>query len=146
VGVGVLPERLDEFRRKMEALAERRLKVEELGERVRVEAQLELANLTPDVVREVEALAPYGQENPAPIMASLGLEVQRYSRVVGRNHLKLWLKHGRTFRQAIGFGMAKLQPSLPDGLLVDVAYTPKLSGEDGINCVELEIKSLRESG
>ncbi|MFH1903182.1 MAG: single-stranded-DNA-specific exonuclease RecJ [Candidatus Omnitrophota bacterium] len=146
VGVGVLPERLDEFRRKMEALAERRLKVEELGERVRVEAQLELANLTPDVVREVEALAPYGQENPAPILASLGLEVQRYSRVVGRNHLKLWLKHGRTFRQAIGFGMAKLQPSLPDGLLVDVAYTPKLSGEDGINCVELEIKSLRESG
>ena len=81
-----------------------------------------------------------------PVLASLGLEVQKFSRVVGRNHLKLWLKHGRTFRQAIGFSMAKLQPFLPAGLLVDVAYTPKLSEEDGISCVELEIKSLRGSG
>jgi len=145
VGVGILPERLDEFRRKMEVLAEKRLKVEELEERIKIEAQIELGELTPDVVREVEMLEPYGQENPAPVLASFGLEVQRYSRVVGRNHLKLWLKHGRTFRQAIGFGMAKLQPSLPAGLLVDVAYTPKLSGEDGISSVELEIKGLRES-
>ncbi|MFH2069248.1 MAG: single-stranded-DNA-specific exonuclease RecJ [Candidatus Omnitrophota bacterium] len=145
IGVGILPERLNEFRRKMEMLAEKRLKVEELDERSRIEAQLELSNLTPDIVREIELLAPYGQDNPAPVLASFGLEVQRYSRVVGKNHLKLWLKHGRTFRQAIGFGMAKLQPSLPAGLLVDVAYTPKLSQEDGISSVELEIKSLRES-
>ncbi len=145
VGVGILPDRLDEFRREMEALAERRLKVEELEERSRIDAQLELSNLTPDVVREVEMLAPYGQDNPAPVLASLGLEIQKYSRVVGKNHLKLWLKHGRTFRQAIGFGMAKLQSSLPAGLLVDVAYTPKLSEEDGISSVELEIKSLRKS-
>jgi single-stranded-DNA-specific exonuclease len=145
VGVGILPDRLDAFRRKMEVLAGKRLKVEELEERVRIDAQLELSNLTPDVVREVEALAPYGQENPAPVLASFGLEVQKYSRVVGRNHLKLWLKHGRTFRQAIGFGMAKWQASLPDGFLLDVAYTPKLSGEDGINCVELEIKSMRKA-
>ena len=145
VGVGILPDRLDEFRRKMEMLAEKRLKVEELEERSRIEAQLELSKLTPDIVREIEMIAPYGQDNPAPVLASFGLEVQRYSRVVGKNHLKLWLKHGRTFRQAIGFGMAKMQADLPAGLLVDVAYTPKLSEEDGISSVELEIKSLRES-
>jgi len=116
-----------------------------LEERSRIEAQLELSKLTPDIVREIEMIAPYGQDNPAPVLASFGLEVQRYSRVVGKNHLKLWLKHGRTFRQAIGFGMAKMQADLPAGLLVDVAYTPKLSEEDGISSVELEIKSLRES-
>ncbi len=145
VGVGILPDRLNEFRRKMEMLAEKRLKVGELEERSRIEAQLELSKLTPDIVREIEMIAPYGQDNPAPVLASFGLEVQRYSRVVGKNHLKLWLKHGRTFRQAIGFGMAKMQADLPAGLLVDVAYTPKLSEEDGISSVELEIKSLRES-
>ncbi|MCX5642567.1 MAG: single-stranded-DNA-specific exonuclease RecJ [Candidatus Omnitrophica bacterium] len=145
VGVGVLPERLDEFRCAMEVLAEKSLKVEELEARIKIDAQIELSDLTPDLIREIETLAPYGQENPAPILASFGLEVQRYSRVVGKNHLKLWLKQGQVFRQAIYFGMAKLQPSLPAGFLVDVAYVPKMSGEDGINCVELEIKSLRES-
>ncbi len=145
VGVSILPANLEDFQRAMEDYAEKKFKVEDFQERIKVESLFDLSELTPGVAKEVGMMAPFGEGNPAPVLASLGLEVQKYSKIFGNNHLKLWLRKGRTFRQAIGYGMAHLQPFLPAGLMVDVAYTPHLSTEEEVSRIELEIKSLRES-
>ncbi|PIP15757.1 MAG: hypothetical protein COX46_05030 [bacterium (Candidatus Ratteibacteria) CG23_combo_of_CG06-09_8_20_14_all_48_7] len=145
VGVTLSLQNMEAFRKSLLGFAKDRIMPETLKEKVRIEALLPLAEVTPELVREMEMLVPYGQDNPAPILASLNLEVQKYSRVVGNRHLKLWLRQGNVFRQAIGFGLGDLQIALPAGLRVDVAYTSKLAVNEGIPQIELAIKSLRES-
>ncbi|MFH0796530.1 MAG: single-stranded-DNA-specific exonuclease RecJ [Candidatus Omnitrophota bacterium] len=146
VGVTLDLQNMEAFRKSLMNFAEKRITPETLKEKVRIEVLLPLAEVTPELVREMEMLAPYGQDNPAPILASLNLEVQRYSQIVGNKHLKLWLRDEKTFRQAIGFGLSRLQTALPAGLQVDAAYTSKLAVNEGLSQIELTIKSLRESG
>ncbi|HNQ35946.1 MAG TPA: single-stranded-DNA-specific exonuclease RecJ [bacterium] len=112
--------------------------------RVKIELTAELEDLTPEFMRELETLEPFGVENPEPVLATMGLEVQNFSRLVGNNrHLKLWLKRGSVYREAIGFGLGELYPLLPAGVIVDAAYTPRFSDREGVPRISLELKSLR---
>ncbi len=119
---------------------------------VRVESVVNFHELTPRFIRELELLAPFGEDNPEPVIATMDAQVQDYSRVVGKRHLKLWLKKDDLFREAIGFGLSDWKEYLPPGTMVDVAYTPRVSTfednfglntEDGEHRLELKIHALR---
>ena len=110
---------------------------------LRVEAILDLAQVTPALVREIGRLAPHGKENEEPVLATERLEVQEYSRVVGKKHLKLWVRENNILRQGIGFNLGGLNEKLSAGTVVDIAYTPRLSEYEGIERLEIEIKGIR---
>ncbi len=55
-------------------------------------------------VTALEKFEPFGPDNAAPLIASLGIEVAGYPRKVGKNHLKLEVRAGERKLEAIAWG------------------------------------------
>ena len=108
---------------------------------VTADAAVDLLELDEAAVRELMALAPFGQDNPAPRLVSHGLTVRGSRRVGDGSHLKLELADASgAVRGAIGFGLGERAPAL--GARVDVVFTPTVSTWQGRTRVELELHDL----
>ncbi|MEW6173907.1 MAG: single-stranded-DNA-specific exonuclease RecJ [Bacillota bacterium] len=103
------------------------------------DADVGLADISPELVTELDLLEPHGCGNPAPRLVSYGLEVED-ARPVGQNgnHLKLRLRQGGFRIDAIGFGLAG---DGPPPRVLDVAFRPIINEMTGR--VELKIDDFR---
>lgn len=87
-------------------------------------------------------LRPFGQENPEPVWALMGVCVAGAPRVVGKQHLKLYLNAGDRQLDAIAFNYPL--KSLPAGL-IDVAFTLKKNSWNGDDALQLQVVDIRPS-
>jgi single-stranded-DNA-specific exonuclease len=114
---------------------------------VQADSDIELGLVDERLADELAGLAPFGQENPTPLLVGRGLKV-RSSRKVGNDgaHLKLELACPSTgaWRGAIAFGQGGDDPG--EGAEVDVAFTPSRSTWNGKTRVELEVKRILAVG
>ncbi len=96
-GLAVLPERVSEFRHRMNAYARERLSPADFLAEVEIDAVLDFREISQNAVEDVFALAPFGCGNPAPVFAALGVEVAGAPAVWKDKHLLLNLRQsGRT--------------------------------------------------
>jgi single-stranded-DNA-specific exonuclease len=109
-----------------------------------IDGAVSLDDLTMDMVREIEKLAPFGQGNPEPRLGTRGLEVVS-SRIVGSNHLKLRLKQGEGATiGAVAFNRGSLLgKQVRDGARLAAVFTPRLNVWNGTTNVELEIRDIK---
>lgn len=68
---------LREFSEMMDRIAKERLKSEDFIPILQVDAVVNLAKMTPEVIQEISMTSPWGHANEEPIFASLGLRVER---------------------------------------------------------------------
>ena len=115
-------------------------------ERLALDAAVDFSVLDAPLLERLEAMAPFGEENPRPLFAAWRVEAVGSPIRVGREgeHLKLRLRQFRDEREAIGFGMGALleRPELLRGKL-DVAFSPGLNRWRGGARPQLEIRALR---
>jgi single-stranded-DNA-specific exonuclease len=123
----------------LEGLAQEVLNADDLIQKVEVDAEVSLADLTLQTLRHMEALSPYGSGNPEPIFYSHALQVLD-SRVVGERHLKLKVKQEGSVLEAIGFGLADRHPL--QGETINMAFTPEINEWQGYERVQLKIVDL----
>jgi single-stranded-DNA-specific exonuclease len=91
--------RVPEFRARINAWADDRLEPDDLIPRLRVDAELGLGEIAPDVVSGVEALAPFGLGNPRPVFSAGSVEVVSGPHLLKERHLAMHVKQaGRVFR------------------------------------------------
>jgi len=102
---------------------------------LRVDAQVELAQLDQAFFNHLEKLRPFGPGNPEPVFACLGVECLS-SRVVGERHLRVQLAQGGCVREIIAFDQAV--QGLPPGPL-EVAVSTRLSYYNGQNYPEIRL-------
>jgi single-stranded-DNA-specific exonuclease len=109
-----------------------------------VDGSITLEELTFDLMRELEKLAPFGQGNPEPRLGSRGLEVIS-SGIVGNNHLKFRLRQGKgPVLGAIAFNKGMLLgKKVRDGARLAAVFTPRLNTWNGSTAVELEIRDVK---
>lgn len=115
---------LTALREALNELACRHLKPEDLIPRLMLDGELDGPEINLDMARQLEKLAPFGQENPPPYFCSRGWEI-RNSRLVGRDsrHLKMGLRKGTSFIEPIFFSGNGLAASSFPGRRVDLAFT-----------------------
>lgn len=135
---------LPAFTEAFERHAEEVLTEADLVPRCRVDAVVPLGELDERLVEALSALAPFGQGNPEPVLASR--RVSARGRVLagkggeGREHLKLTLE-GWPKLDAIGFGMGG-RMALVEGPL-DLAYQLSVDEFRGVRRMSLKLKDLR---
>ncbi len=111
---------------------------------VAADAEVRLSDVDERLVGELGGLAPFGQENAAPLLIVRGAEVRVTRRVGDGSHLKLEVADASgTIRSAIGFGLGDRDPGV--GARVDLAFVPGVSSWNGRTRVELELKDLERS-
>ena len=111
------------------------------GPVVRVDAVVQLAELTDVFFTSLEKFEPGGPDNPRPAFAVTGVRLSGTARVVGQKHLKFAVTDGTATVAAIWWGQGTAQ--LPVGEF-DVAFVPELNEYRGVVTVQLNVRDVRE--
>jgi single-stranded-DNA-specific exonuclease len=144
-GVTIRPDQLDAFRARLNDIARRTLKREDLQPLLRLDAEVNLGDISMDSLAELDQLKPMGQGNPALQFYATGLSHQRPLMRMGaeKQHVKLWVTDGKTSREAVwwnaGIG------SLPVGKF-DLAFAPQINDYNGKRTVQLKVLDWRPAG
>ena len=130
------------FRRALSELVRQRVK--EFRATLKIDAEVSLNELTPNLVNEMARLEPYGSGNPEPLLGAKRLQVLN-PRVVGKGHLKMKLRQekGRFPVDAIGFDMAGSLGQIEECATVDAVFTPVMNEWEGGKNLQLNLKGLR---
>ncbi|HOB19698.1 MAG TPA: single-stranded-DNA-specific exonuclease RecJ [Candidatus Atribacteria bacterium] len=145
-GLSLPSANIDAFRKRICEYAEENINEDLLLPRHFYDGQLKPEDITPDLHREIEMLAPFGFGNPVPkfLIRSASVESRRLLGKDGK-HLKLALGLGQRSWDAIGFNMAALDNELQLGCEVDLLASLKLNEWMGISTTQLQIHSLDRS-
>lgn len=141
-GVSMDPEQLPAFRERLNGLAQQQLKPEDLIAPLRLDAEVELADVSLKAVEELQALQPFGQGNPSVQLVVRSLRLADRPREIGkeRNHLLLKLESsGRTVDAIWWRGAGQPQP---EGAF-DLACVPEINVYRGRRSVRLKVLDWR---
>lgn len=127
-GLTIREQHIDEFTNRFIQIANEKLQETHITPKLFLDAEVPFDQLTFDLMDSLKLLEPYGQGNPPPILFTEATQVQE-PKVVGRQHLKLFLEHNDRMLEGIASGQG-YRLSLIRGWrgLVRVAYTPQVSG------------------
>ena len=142
VGLTIQPDKLDAFRQRLNDLARRALKPEDLQQTLRLDAEVGLDDITVELLAELDRLKPTGQGNPGVQFCARNLTHQRGLQRVGaeRQHVKMWVTDGATTHEAVWWGAG--EKSLPVGQF-ELAFVPQVNEFNGRRAVQLKVLDWR---
>jgi single-stranded-DNA-specific exonuclease len=137
-GISIASSNLDSFRIRLNEIARRMLKVDELQPPLKLDAEVGLDEITLESLAILDRMKPVGQGNPPIQFIARNLTHQRPLERLGANkqHVKMWLTDGGTTHQALWWGAG--QESLPVGKF-DLAFAPKAELYNGRRSVQLKV-------
>jgi single-stranded-DNA-specific exonuclease len=136
--------RVPEFRARINAHADQVLEPEQLRPRLRIDGPLSLKSITYDLVRDLDAMAPFGMANPRPIFHASGVEIVDGPRTLKERHLKMtFSQEGRRFR-AIAWRAAERAEFLNQHRAgVNLAFSLEKNEFQGETYLELSVADVK---
>lgn len=141
-GLTIHPDNLDAFRARLNSIAQRTLKREDLQPPLRLDAETPLNAISLESLAELEQLKPTGQGNPAVQFFARGLTHKRPLQRLGVNkqHVKMWVTDGTVTHEAVWWNGGKEQ--LPVGNF-ELAFVPLINDYNGKRAVQLKVLDWR---
>jgi len=139
-GLSIRPEQLAPFAEAFEQAARRTLSAEQLSPLLEIDAQLDFAQLTLPLMRELEVMQPFGVGNPEPVFMTFNAEV--CERKVFSAGVRFRLRQDNKMVSGVIFGVGDEYPGQP-GESIDVAYRLAENKWNGNTSVELKIADMR---
>ena len=99
--------------------------------------------LTLHSIASLSCLEPCGNGCPKPVLVMENLQVDRISQIGGGRHLRLRLKAGRQYFNAIYFSATPESASIEQDDWVDVAFIPQINDFRGERTVQMNIQDIR---
>ncbi|MGB9613194.1 MAG: single-stranded-DNA-specific exonuclease RecJ, partial [Candidatus Margulisiibacteriota bacterium] len=145
-GFEIEPQNISELKQRLENEVDQILDPEDLIAKVKIDLEIEPAQITLGLVKELERLAPYGEGNPEPVFMIKNLHLLDFKQVGndGR-HLKLWFKKDGINLEVIGFGMGGMIKYLNYQKDYDIACTLETNEYQGFERVQLNLVDMREA-
>lgn len=115
---------------------------------LRIDAEGPFCQLTAEVVRQIESLAPFGMGNPRPVLCATGVTLTEPPKRIGggERHISLKLAHLRTPMRCVGFGFGDDADQLAAAKVpLDVAFKPVINDFGGRQKVEIQLVDWRVS-
>ena len=145
-GVSIQVERVGEFREAINAVATEMITEQMLVPEIRVDAALDLNDLSPKLFAIIRQFQPFGPDNARPIFYAKNVEVAGTPRVVGKTtgHLKFQVRSSTVLRSAGGYAPNVVPFTLGGGVLEAIAFglgdrIKELIGPDGRGRKDLEL-------
>jgi single-stranded-DNA-specific exonuclease len=145
-GFDIRLEAIDGFRDAFADQARSMLEEEPVPE-LRIDLDLRLAEVTPELVRYLAYAGPFGAGNPTPVFALRGITITSASRVgADGQHLRLRLGQDGASLDAIGFRMAPTHGSLArPGATADVAAHLQEDSWRGRTRIQARLVDIRDA-
>ena len=141
-GLTIHCDKLELFRTRMNELARRALKPEDLQPPLRIDAEVALEELNVSTLGELNRLLPTGQGNLPVNFAARGVTHQRPLQRMGaeKQHVKMWVNDGTATHEAVWWRAGN--ESLPVGKF-DLAFVPQINDYNGKRTVQLKVLDWR---
>jgi single-stranded-DNA-specific exonuclease len=141
-GLSIAPDKIDLFRQRLNGIARRTLKPEDLQPPLRLDAEVGLGEITLDSLAELEQLKPTGMGNPQVQFYARNLTQQKPLLRMGANkqHLKLWVTDGTATHEAVWWNAGN--SPLPTEKF-DLAFAPSVNTFNGRTTVQLKLLDWR---
>ena len=137
-GLSLQPDKVDALRQRLNELAQRALKPEDLQPLLRLDAEVGLDEMTLESLGELARLKPTGQGNPPVQFCARSVTHQRPLQRMGKEkqHVKLWVTDGAVTHEAVWWNGG--DKSLPVGKF-DLAFAPQVNEFNGRRTVQLKV-------
>lgn len=100
---------VDELRNRMNRLANEQLKEEDLTPVTYIDAEVNVEDISLEVVEEMNRLAPYGTDNPKPKVLIRNAPIANIRKIGSeQNHLKVTLGEAGVALDGVGFGLGQV--------------------------------------
>jgi single-stranded-DNA-specific exonuclease len=111
---------------------------------LRIDAKVSAAELTWDLLKDIERLQQTGLGNPAVQLMLARVRQQRPCQIVGaeKRHLKFWVTDGTATREAMWFGAG--ETALPENEF-DLTFSPQLTEFNGTFGIQLKVIDVRRA-
>lgn len=144
VGLSLKKSNFIKFKEAFEKYVEEK-NISEIVPIIEIDKEVDLKNITCDIVRQLDLLEPFGEANRRPVFACRNLKIDSIRALSDGKHLKLTLKDASTTISAIGFNLGYLSREYMLGDKVDVVGTLEINSFNGKDSVQINIKDIMKS-
>lgn len=144
-GITIRPERIPEFRRRLNEHAASCLAPEDLAPSVNIDLELMPESLTFPLAREIEALEPFGAGNPRPVFMTKNLRTLSEPVVIKDRHMKMRLAgpQNRPF-EAVWWNCIESPGQTPELKgSIELAYTLETNVWNGEYRMQLNVLDMK---
>jgi single-stranded-DNA-specific exonuclease len=143
-GLTVELNKIDEFRQAFYQVANETIPNELLTPMLSIDADIDIAELTPKFVRVLSQFAPFGPDNMRPIFSARNVEISGQPRIVGKNHLRFKVKKNSRIIDAVGFSLGDLFGRTVQGRSgLDLAFSLDENDFEGELMPQLKIRDIK---
>ncbi|MGA3267431.1 MAG: single-stranded-DNA-specific exonuclease RecJ [Verrucomicrobiota bacterium] len=137
-GLSLPAEKVEPLRQRLNELARRALKPEDLQPSLRLDAEVGLDEMNLEALTALARLQPSGQGNPHVHFCARHLAHQRPLQRLGaeKQHVKMWVTDAATTLEALWWNAG--DKSLPVGKF-DLAFAPQINQFNGSRSVQLKV-------
>jgi single-stranded-DNA-specific exonuclease len=141
-GMTILSENIGEFKKHFINQANSSLQDTDVLSKLTIDAKVDFDEINFDFMESLNLLAPFGNENPAPI---LYCDVHQTwpPKIIGTNHLKLYMEQRDRMLEGICFGMANRRKQIrKKNLLLRIAFTPQINTFQNKTSIQLLVRDF----
>jgi len=145
-GLSIKNADIDAFREAFFEQVVEQICLEDLLPDLSIDAETSIGLLTLQTMDELEKLAPFGQDNPRPVLCVSGVKLAEPVKTMGGEgrHLSMQLVQHDSKIRAVAFGKSDWLPELADTeRTYDFAFRPVINEFRGFKSVELHIIDFR---
>ena len=144
VGLTLKEDNIEKFRNRLENVANEE-KIEDIIPEIKIDAKLNLEEITKEMVLSLKMLEPFGEANKMPIFCFKNLKIDSIRALSEGKHLKLTLKDNNIIINAIGFNMGDLNEEYRIGDKIDVVGSLDINTFNGIDSIQINLKDIMKS-
>lgn len=141
-GLRVSDDKISDFRTAFCEYVASQLTADDYTPHLQIDAEASLSMLTLKVVKQLEKMAPFGQDNRRPTLCARGVSLGNQPKRMGRGekHLSVMLEQNEVRLRAVAFNQGDWADTMQaHGGSFDIAYRPVLNEFNGRRSVELHL-------
>ena len=145
-GLSIKPENYMAFKQAFENVVQSTLPTEMETPEIEIDAEIELTQITPKLMRILKQFEPFGPQNLAPVFQSTQLRDTGYAKFIGadQTHLKLQVVQGNSERfGAVGFGLADKLARVNQRQPFDAVYCLEENEWNNTVSIQLRVKDIQ---
>lgn len=145
-GLTLLKEEYGRFKNQFEKVVSETIDPKLLTPEITIDSKIQLAQITPKLMRIIKQFAPFGPGNRRPVFMAESVADTGYGKGVGEGekHLKLALtQKGSGPMGAIGFNLGEKLGTIKNRQQVDVVFSIDENEWNGTVTIQLKLKDLR---
>lgn len=142
-GLTIKEEHIPEFKESFIKTVNENLQDVDIIPKLQLDAKVSFNDLTFEFLESLKLLEPFGTGNPAPIFNAEALQTWP-PKIIGKNHLKLYLEQNNRVLEGIAFGIAhRRQEIAKKNIKLRIAFTPYINTFLNKSSIQLLIKDFQ---